>query len=68
MKIFKVNEIIKYIEADGWYFVRQRGSHRHFRHATKIGTTTIPGKLSEDLHPDTAKSILKQAGLIKNKI
>jgi predicted RNA binding protein YcfA (HicA-like mRNA interferase family) len=64
MKIWKVKEIIKYIEAGGWYFVRTTGDHRHFRHPTKKGTTTVPGKLSGDLNPNTAKSILMQAGLI----
>jgi predicted RNA binding protein YcfA (HicA-like mRNA interferase family) len=64
MKIFKVNEIIKYIEADGWYFHSQKGSHRQFKHPTKKGRTTVAGKLSEDLPPSTIKSILKQAGLI----
>jgi predicted RNA binding protein YcfA (HicA-like mRNA interferase family) len=63
MKTWKVNEIIKYIESDGWYFVRQRGNHRHFRHATKIGTTTVAGKLSDAIRSGTAKNILKQAGL-----
>lgn len=64
MKIWKVKEMIGYIEADGWYFIRQKGSHRQFRHPTKKGTVTIPGKSSDDLPPNTAKSILKQAELI----
>lgn len=64
MKIWKVKEMIDYIEGDGWYFLRQKGSHRQFRHPTKRGTVTVPGKLSEDLLPNTAKSILKQAGLL----
>jgi predicted RNA binding protein YcfA (HicA-like mRNA interferase family) len=45
----KVKEIIKIIEADGWFFVRQRGSHRQFKHPIKKGTTTIPGKLADDV-------------------
>ncbi len=64
MKIWKVKEIISYIEADGWVMMRQKGSHKQFRHPTKEGTVTIPGKLSDDLAPNTAKSILKQAGLL----
>lgn len=39
----KVGEIIKMIEADGWFIVRTRGSHRHYRHPTKPGTTTVAG-------------------------
>lgn len=64
MKTWKVKEMISYIEEDGWMFIRQKGSHRQYRHPTKKGTVTIPGKLSDDLPPNTAKSILKQAGLL----
>lgn len=63
MKVWKVKEIIALIENAGWYMVRHKGSHRHFRHPTRPGTVTVPGKLSDDLPPGTAKSILKQAGL-----
>ena len=63
MKTWKVKEMIDYINDDGWFFLRQNGSHRQFRHKVKRGTVTIPGKLSDDLLPNTAKSILKQAGL-----
>jgi predicted RNA binding protein YcfA (HicA-like mRNA interferase family) len=33
----------KLIEADGWYQVSQRGSHRQYKHPTKKGRVTIPG-------------------------
>ena len=59
----KVREAIKIVEADGWYFVRQRGSHRHFKHPTKRGKVTIPGPPSKDLTTPIWKSILEQAGL-----
>jgi predicted RNA binding protein YcfA (HicA-like mRNA interferase family) len=36
----KVREVIKRIEADGWAQVRQRGSHRQFKHPTKPGRVT----------------------------
>ena len=63
MKIWKVREMINYVESDGWYFVSQRGSHRQFKHPTKTRRVTIPGNLSDDLLPGTANSILKQAEL-----
>jgi predicted RNA binding protein YcfA (HicA-like mRNA interferase family) len=31
-------DLIKKIEADGWYFVRQNGSHKIYQHPTKQGT------------------------------
>ena len=59
----KVKGIIKVIEADGWQVVAQKGSHRQYKHQVKKGRVTVPGKLSDDLHPKTEQSILKQAGL-----
>ena len=59
----KVRDVIKRIEADGWYLVKMRGSHRQFKHPTKPGRVTIAGKPSQDLHPKTLNSILRQAGL-----
>lgn len=38
----KVRDIVKLIEEDGWYFVRTRGSHRHFKHPRKPGLVTSP--------------------------
>ncbi|MEW5919847.1 MAG: type II toxin-antitoxin system HicA family toxin [Bacillota bacterium] len=47
----KVRETIKLIEKDGWYLVRQKGSHKQYKHPEKSGP------------PGTLNSILKQAGL-----
>ena len=57
-----VREITKLITNDGWYFVRQEGSHRQYKHPTKKGLVTIPVH-NGDLRIKTANSILKQAGL-----
>lgn len=59
----KVREAIRLIEADGWFPVATRGSHRQYKHPTKPGRVTIAGKPSDDLAPGTLNSILKQAGL-----
>jgi predicted RNA binding protein YcfA (HicA-like mRNA interferase family) len=59
----KVRDVIKLIEADGWYLVRMRGSHRQYKHDQKPGLVTIAGKSSHDLPPGTLNSVLKQAGL-----
>lgn len=55
-------DLIKMIEADGWYEVRVTGSHHHFKHPTKKGLVTVPHP-KKDLPVGTVKSILKQAGL-----
>jgi predicted RNA binding protein YcfA (HicA-like mRNA interferase family) len=59
----KVREAITLIEADGWFLVATRGSHRQYKHPTKRGRVTVAGKPSDDVSPGTLNSILKQAGL-----
>lgn len=59
----KVREAIRLIEEDGWYLDRTRGSHRQYKHPSKRGLVTIPGKPNDELAPGTKNSILKQAAL-----
>ena len=59
----KVRDLIKMVERDGWILSRTRGSHRQYKHPIKAGTVTIAGHPSDELHPKTERSILKQAGL-----
>jgi len=49
----KVAAVLKLIESDGWTLNRIRGSHRQYRHPTKPGLVTVPGKPRDDLHPNT---------------
>ncbi len=58
----KSRDVIKRIEADGWFEVRQSGSHKQFRHPTKPGTVTVPHPKS-DMTIGTLKSISKQSGV-----
>lgn len=61
----KFRDIIRLIEADGWYKVAQSGSHRQYEHDTKPGRVTIPvHHLNDDVQIGTERSILKQAGLM----
>jgi predicted RNA binding protein YcfA (HicA-like mRNA interferase family) len=59
----KVAEVLRLLQQDGWNQVAQRGSHRQFKHPSKVGRVTVPGKPSDDLAPGTLNSILKQSGL-----
>jgi predicted RNA binding protein YcfA (HicA-like mRNA interferase family) len=59
----KYREIIGLIEADGWFLVAQRGSHRQYKHPTKPGRVTVAGKPGQDVPKGTAANILRQAGL-----
>lgn len=63
MKSLKVIEIIRMLKEDGWYFDRQKGSHRQFKHPVKKGTVTVNGKESDPLTQEVLNSIFKQAGV-----
>jgi len=58
-----VREVPRMLEADGWFLVATRGSHRQYKHRTKPGRVTVAGRPSDDLAPGTSNSVLKQAGL-----
>ena len=62
--MMKIKEVIKLIEHDGWFLKETKGSHRQYKHPNKKGRVTIPGKLNDDIHPKTFKSILKKAKII----
>jgi predicted RNA binding protein YcfA (HicA-like mRNA interferase family) len=59
----KVKELVTLLEADGWFLVRTKGSHKQFHHPTKRGTVTVAGKPSIEVPPGTLASVLRQAGL-----
>lgn len=62
MKRYKVKEVLKMLEKDGWYLKEQAGSHRQFKHPTKKGRVTVNGKPSDTLGQELLNSIFKQAG------
>jgi len=63
MKACSSREMIRILQDDGWVEVDQDGSHKQFKHPTKTGKVTIPHP-KKHLKPKTARSILKQAGLL----
>ena len=63
----KIRDVIKLIEADGWYLVTTKGSHRQYKHPTKSGRITIAGHPNDDLAPGTLNSVFKQAQIQRPK-
>ena len=55
-------ELEKLLLKDNWYFVKQTGSHRQYKHPLKPGKVTIPFH-SGNVDKKTANSVLHQAGL-----
>lgn len=59
----KFRDLYKLVEKDGWTLVRQKGSHRQYKHPQKPDTVTIAGHPSKDVAAGTLRSILKATGL-----
>ena len=62
MKRYKVKEVIKMLEADGWRLLAINGDHRQFKHPTKPGKVTVRGHKNEHFSQFLLNSIWKQAG------
>lgn len=62
MKKYKVKEVIKMLEEDGWVKISQKGSHRQFKHPTKKGRVIVNGASNDNLSQFLLNSIWKQAG------
>ena len=59
---YSSTDLIRLVEADGWYLRKVTGSHHHYKHPTKPGIVTIPHP-KKSLPKGTVRAILKQAQL-----
>jgi len=55
-------DIIRLLQADGWFEVARKGSHAQFKHRDKQGRVTVPLP-KRDIPIGTLRSIEKQSGL-----
>ncbi|GMA49900.1 hypothetical protein GCM10025857_12570 [Alicyclobacillus contaminans] len=55
MKSYSSSEIIKLLNADGWYLSSVKGSHHYYRHPSKLGKVKVPHP-KKDLKPKTGQS------------
>jgi predicted RNA binding protein YcfA (HicA-like mRNA interferase family) len=60
--VLKSREIIEILVALGFVEVRQRGSHKQFRHSDGRGTT-VPIHPGRDISPILLRKIAKDIGL-----
>jgi predicted RNA binding protein YcfA (HicA-like mRNA interferase family) len=58
-------DIIRRLEREGWKHVRSKGSHRQYKHPTKIGRVTVSHP-NKDIPPKTVADIYRQAGWPKD--
>ncbi|MBW8334406.1 MAG: type II toxin-antitoxin system HicA family toxin [Prolixibacteraceae bacterium] len=60
----KSSELVRLLQKDGWFVVRQTGSHMTMEHPFKKGKVVCPFHSSHEVGKGLAAKILKDAGLI----
>ena len=55
----KVRDLTRVIRRNGWYLVRTRGSHCQYKHPTKPGLVTVPGKPNDDFGLGNSRKYLE---------
>jgi predicted RNA binding protein YcfA (HicA-like mRNA interferase family) len=60
--VLKPREVSRILESLGFAEVRQRGSHKQYRHADGRGTT-VPFHLGRDISPFLLRQIARNIGL-----
>jgi predicted RNA binding protein YcfA (HicA-like mRNA interferase family) len=56
--VFKPHEVVRILEQFGFYEVRQKGSHKQFRHPDGRGTT-VPFHQGSDISPILFRKIAR---------
>jgi predicted RNA binding protein YcfA (HicA-like mRNA interferase family) len=67
LPILKPREVVTLLEALGFTEVRQRGSHKQFRHSDGR-CTTVPFHTGRDVSPILLRQIAKDVGLTVDEL
>lgn len=59
----KFSELFRTLQKDGWYVVRQRGSHYIMHHQTKKGVVNMPFHGGKEVGKGLLRKIIKDAGI-----
>ncbi len=59
----KYNELFRLLKKDGWFEVRQKGSHVIMKHPAKPEQLTVPNHSGKEVKKGLLISILKQANI-----
>ncbi len=63
----KSSELLRILKKDGWFEVRQKGSHKIMMHPTKRNIIPVPFHASKEMKTGTLKQILKMAEIETDK-
>jgi predicted RNA binding protein YcfA (HicA-like mRNA interferase family) len=64
----KSNELIRLLQKDGWFVIRQSGSHMIMVHSTKKGQIVCPNDGSQEVGKGLEKKSRKTQESKKNKL
>ena len=59
----KSSQLYRILKQEGWYSVKQNGSHIKMRHPSKPGVIIFPNHGSNEVGKGLEKKLLKQAGI-----
>ncbi len=63
----KHSELLRILKKNGWYEIRQKGSHIIMQHPTKPNIIPVPYHASKEVKKGTLQAILKLAEIDINK-
>jgi predicted RNA binding protein YcfA (HicA-like mRNA interferase family) len=63
----KCSELMRLLKSDGWFVVRQEGSHVMMRHPTRDGQLVVPNHGSKEVKKGLLAALLKMAEIKTNK-
>ncbi len=63
----KASELFKLLKADGWFEIRQTGSHVMMKHPVKDGQLVVPYHGSKEVSKGIVTAILKEAKIKTGK-
>jgi predicted RNA binding protein YcfA (HicA-like mRNA interferase family) len=67
LPVLKPREVAAHLQRLGFLEVRQRGSHRQYRHADGRGTT-VPFHSGRDISPTLLRKIARDIGITAEKL
>ncbi len=63
----KYSELFRLLKRDGWFEVRQSGSHVIMKHTEKPEQLTVPFHAGKEVKKGLLSALLKQAGIKTTK-
>jgi len=68
VKSISGKQLVKIVQAHGWFLSRVNGSHHVFKHPDKPGNLVIPVHSNETLKTGLLRALMKQTGLTENDL